>query len=282
MSNSLHALISNINEAINSVQDINDLTFQIKNNLERYIKTDAFVLNTLEVSLDKCIKDPLDHCIYQDLQYHYRVQLFYWAGNAFNLPHQHNTWSVAGIFHNENIVETFKTIDFLQTGKFIQEKYLSASRGEVGRIIPPCIHKVGNASEQTSLSLHIFKDSEDPLARVDDTFWFDETGARTADPNKRNDFPYNHDEAAQMRTLKISAMIEILSTINNAESTRLLERCFRVPGISINSRVDIVRSMLRSAKQTALLLGEELRTELPDSMLDDFDSTLKLAVTNHV
>jgi predicted metal-dependent enzyme (double-stranded beta helix superfamily) len=126
------------------------------------------VLDTLDQSMHagtEWIAPPLFY--HQQLKYSVRV--IFWPGNYENSPHQHKTWSVTGVLHNKLDFSIYE----LKSGEssLRKVKSFSASDGEVGYLVPGCIHQVGNSSGEVSASLHIFNNID--IAKPEDNaIWY--------------------------------------------------------------------------------------------------------------
>jgi predicted metal-dependent enzyme (double-stranded beta helix superfamily) len=85
----------------------------------------------------------------------YSVRLMYWPPKFSNSPHEHTFWTVTGVFSNALTFSTYRRRS-TDTPQLELEKEIRAVRGEVGYILPPCIHRVANESSLPSISFHIF------------------------------------------------------------------------------------------------------------------------------
>jgi|GEM_PF-1838927 len=93
-----------------------------------------------------------------ELFYHdklkFSVRLITWPAFYENNPHEHKTWSVTGVIHNQLDINTYT---MLNAGKQLKlERALNAAANAAGFLIPGCIHRVSNPSHELSASIHIF------------------------------------------------------------------------------------------------------------------------------
>lgn len=84
----------------------------------------------------------------------FSVRMIFWPGFYENNPHEHKTWSVTGVFFNTLNISTY---DLMSTQKSLKKnRTFSAKAGEVGYLIPGCIHSIKNSTSELSSSIHIF------------------------------------------------------------------------------------------------------------------------------
>jgi predicted metal-dependent enzyme (double-stranded beta helix superfamily) len=84
------------------------------------------------------------------------VRVFYWPPHSSNEPHLHDAWTVTGVLHNEITVETFRGANPADCTASDRSQRITARAGEAGFLLPPCVHRLHNASSSNSATLHIF------------------------------------------------------------------------------------------------------------------------------
>jgi predicted metal-dependent enzyme (double-stranded beta helix superfamily) len=89
----------------------------------------------------------------------YWVRLVYWPPKFSNSPHENTFWTVTGVLSNALTFRTYarrwRPLPSLES-----DKETRAVRGQVGYILPPCIHHVANESTFPSISFHILSGPE--------------------------------------------------------------------------------------------------------------------------
>jgi predicted metal-dependent enzyme (double-stranded beta helix superfamily) len=107
------------------------------------------------------------------LFYHEKLKFSFrmitWPGFYENNPHQHKTWSVTGVIHNQLDVTTYTLLENLQRLK--RERAITAFKGEAGYLMPGCIHRVSNPSHEISASIHLFN-NKDVTNPEDNAIWY--------------------------------------------------------------------------------------------------------------
>jgi hypothetical protein len=83
------------------------------------------------------------------------IRVFYWPPGYQNSPHLHRTWTVTGVLYNEIVVETFKEATAVcdSLGPSVS---IAAHAGNVGYLLPPCVHYLHNSSQLDSATMHVF------------------------------------------------------------------------------------------------------------------------------
>lgn len=210
-----------ITQAVQSSQDDASLTQQVRALLMQALKGEEFVLDCVEEAQISILQAPLawsNPPIINNDKLGFSVRLVYWPPRFQNSPHEHTFWTVTGVFSNELTFTTYrrgKENDFehLEVDRRIEGKF-----GEVGYILPPCIHSVGNPSPAPSISIHIFSGPKLTVESYERgrTTWYDPAG------ESRRSSPMFTVSAA------VQALLELLETIPNSRALLLLDRMFPV------------------------------------------------------
>jgi hypothetical protein len=82
--------------------------------------------------------------------------MFYWPPGLRDDPHRHDEWTVTGILHNEVVIETFPDFSASAQENGAPLKRIVAHAGETGYLVPPCVHRIQNASSTPSTTFHVF------------------------------------------------------------------------------------------------------------------------------
>lgn len=147
---------------------------------------------------------------------HFSIRIIYWPGFYENNPHEHNTWSVTGILHNHLIISTYTLLT--NPKRLKKERIIKAKTGEIGYLIPGCIHNILNPGNDFSASLHIFNNIE-PYGIKENAIWY-------PSPKK-----YDLRQGLVARALTIGTLIA--SSIKSKKSLILLDRIFQIAPTSI-------------------------------------------------
>jgi len=103
------------------------------------------------------------------------VHLIFWPPQFRNNPHRHNTWSVTGVVHNAVKVRTFHFADD-ENAQLEQDRLLGGEAGDVGYLLPGCIHSVSNESDAEACTLHVFGGEDDEGVVTEHTIWYPSRG----------------------------------------------------------------------------------------------------------
>ncbi len=121
------------------------------------------LIGSLELSDDFVESIKADHengRIYTSTEHGFFVKVFHWSAGAKTPIHNHNTWGVMGILHNQLYVTEYSMTALETPGQFdVSEKdAYQAQRGAIIYLTSPDdeIHQIVNNSEQESLSVHIY------------------------------------------------------------------------------------------------------------------------------
>lgn len=101
-----------------------------------------------------------DGRIYTSPEHGFFVQVFHWPAGVKTPIHNHNTWGVMGILHNQLHVTEYSMTALETPGQFdvsAKDDY-QAQRGAIIYLTAPDdeIHQIVNDSDQESLSVHIY------------------------------------------------------------------------------------------------------------------------------
>ncbi|MBJ9739618.1 hypothetical protein I5523_08180 [Acinetobacter oleivorans] len=181
----VYQLANNINNTIKSSKDISELVSLVRETVAEAVVDQVFIRECVDYTLrnvDNFMITGNYSPLYVDSKNNWRMALFLWNPKSENEPHQHNTWSVSGVVHNQLEVKLFDKKD----GNVIEKSVLHAQEGQTGYLIPPCIHALRNPSEKNfTVTLHVFCDSELIEQRNYDTIWFGENDPRI-NPNPKS------------------------------------------------------------------------------------------------
>lgn len=82
------------------------------------------------------------------------VVSFVWQPGQWTPIHDHTVWGIVGIYQGVERTEIYRQ----QDGMLQKTRTLDCGVGEVGAVSPTIgdIHRVGNVSEQTAISIHVY------------------------------------------------------------------------------------------------------------------------------
>jgi predicted metal-dependent enzyme (double-stranded beta helix superfamily) len=250
----LYSLVDRVEQAHAEAESVAALARSVRDALREHIGDQEFVLDCLERMLNapgfidmrrRWTNPPL----HADMLLNYKFQVFFWVPGYVNAPHQHNTWSVTGVMHDQCSVFVYRRAD-TEAGaepEFIIDRRLVAEAGEVGYLLPGCTHSVGNPGRSISCTFHVFSDSQDERDRPRDTIWYPKPGAKGP--------------AMDPRYKAMFACAGMLGKIRHERSARLLDRIFALGGPRV--RLACVRAMMRIDPEKAVSRGEEFYSALP-------------------
>ena len=192
----------------------------------------------------------------------YRFKVFFWAPGFESAPHQHNTWGVTGVLHNRSSVVLYRNEGESDPlgARLVPERKFSAGAGEVGYLLPPCVHSVGNPGDSISATLHVFTDSAEEDQRQNDTVWYPKPGGKSPTKGPR----YN----------ALRGCAEILAHIDDARSMLLLERIFDLGGPYV--KLVCAKAMAAIDPRSAAARGDHFRASLPDALRETLASPTDL------
>lgn len=244
------ALVDRINRAIADHALVDDVVRGVRGAVTDGIADEGFVLECVE-RLVAHAEHHASHGVYLPLHteaaYCWCVKVFLWPPAFANTPHQHNTWSVSGILHNQLEVALYRREG--DGGAPREWHRFVARRGQTGYLTPPCIHALGNPDATTpSVTLHVFQQSSTPQQRLHDTQWLDEQ----YDPQ--------HVDAAVQVASELQAALLLLQSYPAALALPLLQRICAVG----NTKVQLAafKQLVRHDEEAALACGEHLARQL--------------------
>ena len=154
--------------------------------------------------------------IYYHEQLKFSVRLIFWPQFYENNPHEHKTWSVTGVLHNELTISTYQKIE--DPFQLLMDKFLQAGAGQTGYLMPGCIHKIANPSHELSASIHIFNNLNVKNPE-ENAIWY---------PSPRR---FNLTAGLIERTL--SSCLNMLSEHRSEEARSLVEKIFHIAPLGI-------------------------------------------------
>jgi hypothetical protein len=80
----------------------------------------------------------------------------YWRPGQVALPHEHTAWSISAVCHNCLEVSTFDRAESYLHKQLVPMRRFTATVGQVGYIYGPAIHSPRNATDDWTVSLHIY------------------------------------------------------------------------------------------------------------------------------
>jgi hypothetical protein len=219
------ALVAAVGQRLQPELTQRDQVLAVRGLVSDALRVDGFVLDCVELVLDSMSDATVpwrNPPIFTDTEHNYSIRLVYWPPRYANNPHEHRSWTVTGNIHNRLDVLTYRwgvpgDIDTLQV-----EKTLITRAGEVGYILPPCIHSVVNASDSVAASFHVFSglgESDGNDAGAEDfgstqTIWY---------PS-----PRKGEILRGARSRALLTTLDILVRIPGARSLALLDRIFQL------------------------------------------------------
>ncbi|HEY9838857.1 MAG TPA: cysteine dioxygenase family protein, partial [Candidatus Obscuribacterales bacterium] len=113
----------------------------------------------------------IDGRVYTSPEHSFFVQVFAWAPGSTTPIHDHKTWGLMGVYHNQLQITEFTIVPTPEPGVFSlhQKDRFQAGRGMIASVTCPDdeIHHVENPSEHYSYSIHVYG------AELDQTDYFD-------------------------------------------------------------------------------------------------------------
>lgn len=227
--NSLMAFATNLADVIRSSPNDANVALQIKNLLGNLINTDTFVLDCIDQAMSAMVppfSSWTNPPIFDDDELECSIRLIYWPPHYSNSPHEHTCWTITGVLSNELTFTIYRRNTALSGLEFAVDRELLGRPGEVGYILPPCIHRVSNHSDSPSISLHVFSGPKVEVASAfgevymrGQTIWYGSEVTR---------------ELPLVFTLNyaLQALIILLDSIISERSLDLLDRIFQFADLS--------------------------------------------------
>ena len=266
MSERLEHLVEEVDRAHATATSIEALARSTRDAVSRRIRAKDFLLDCVDRIVDAVAaaseETPTLRGGGPDLHVNerlrYRFKVFFWAPGFESAPHQHNTWGVTGVLHNRSSVVLYRNEGEPDPhgARLVAERSISAEAGEVGYLLPPCMHSVGNPGESISATFHVFTDSPDEDQRQNDTVWYPKPGGRSPTKGPR----YN----------ALRGCAEILARIDDARSVQLLERIFGLGGPYV--KLVCAKAMAAMDPRWGAARRDHLRASLPDALRETLAS----------
>jgi predicted metal-dependent enzyme (double-stranded beta helix superfamily) len=219
----LNALIAAVDERVRSSQTERGRVMGTRAILVDALRREDFLLDCVEcilVTMSRLLAGWANPPLHANLELDYAIRLLYWPPHYENNPHQHNSWTVTGVLHNQIRVTTYDLCPGASPVGLSVAKSFECAAGEVGSILSPCIHSVSNPTPSVSVTLHVFSG----LAANSGV----SEGDEESDPKRTVWYPsplkgrFHRDVVPRALT----ANLAILSRITGRRSTALLEKVF--------------------------------------------------------
>lgn len=156
-SSGLRAFDEALSQAIVEGNDVPATTRTVRSLVRTSLRDERFVRDCIDLSVQRLVRDGTswaDPPLIDDDAHGFGVRLFFWPPGYVNDPHEHTCWTVTGVLWNELVFSTYTKHG--DGGLLEPDRVIVASQGEVGYVIPPCVHSVANQSAAPSISLHVF------------------------------------------------------------------------------------------------------------------------------
>lgn len=208
--NKIEKILSDEGEVLHHLSLLRDLVKESLANDHFKLLCINEIISSIESSVQRNLDWNAPHLFYHE-KLKFSVRIIFWPAFYDNNPHQHKTWSVTGVFHNFLNIYTYNLIHNPQRLK--KEKSIIASSGDVGYLIPGCIHNVRNPSHEVSASFHIFNniDIQNP---EDNAIWY---------PSPRK---FNLSNGIVERAL--DACLTIMENIKSEKIISLIDRIYKI------------------------------------------------------
>jgi hypothetical protein len=174
----------------------------------------------------------------------YSVRVIFWPAFNDNNPHEHKTWSITGILHNELDINIYEMLE--NPKRLKKQRTILASVGEVGYLIPGCIHNICNSPHDLSVSLHIFNNILSIDRPEENAIWY-------PSPRKHNLIKGAVDRA-------LLSCLSIASNIRNEKSLNIIERIYSHLPLSL--KLNAISSMYLIDSSFARQCFDELEGKL--------------------
>ncbi|SRR5579883_1404004 len=227
----LNLFYNSITEVLMTDDDILIKLKKLRDIVKLNLQDDNFRLNCVESVIDTLDdwtnpeKDWNSPAIFYHEKLKYSVRIIFWPAFIDNNPHEHKTWSVTGVLHNQLDINTY---EMLENPKRLKKlRTISAKTGEVGYLAPGCIHNVCNTSHELSASLHIFNNISSIDKPEENAIWY-------PSPRKHNLINGSAERA-------LLSCLSIASLIRNQKSLGLIERIYSHLPLSL--KLNAVSSM---------------------------------------
>jgi len=116
MKTGLERLIEQVDLAHQEAASVEALARSVRAALLEHIAIRGFALDCLErVLASPALADPgpvwRNPPIHANKELNYKFRVFFWSPGYVNWPHQHNTWSVTGVLHNQSSILVYAAAD---------------------------------------------------------------------------------------------------------------------------------------------------------------------------
>lgn len=244
----LRNFYESIDEVITSDIELAKMLPVLRDSLKNALMVDDFRLNCVEKILDSIdawsddVKSWNAPAIFENKKLNYSVKVIFWPAFYENNPHQHKTWGVTGVFDNDLNINTYTLMQ--EPMRLKKERTITAKAGEVGYLLPGCIHNVCNPSHELSASIHIFNNLPGIENSEENAIWY---------PAPRK---YNLSKGLIERAL--SSCLSILRNIHTKKSCELIDRIYSISSISI--RISSINALYGIDRVHAALRFKELQS----------------------
>ena len=264
MSSYFDSFIKSVDDCLGSDSREQVRVLTLRELLSDFLTQEDFVLSCLERvtdSIGPCPEVWNNPPLFSNVDLDYSIRMIYWPPNYSNNPHQHNSWTVTGVFHNKLKVTLYVLDNTTESGLSVEKSFV-CGRGEVGYIYSPCIHSITNPSDIPSASLHIFSAL---LANA-----ASEQGVE-GNENKQTIWypsPLKGEILKGVAQRALMAHIDILRHIHCPQSLTLLDRIFELGDLSV--KIASIKALCgfdtehaaRKLSEVSMLYSEPMRSEL--------------------
>jgi predicted metal-dependent enzyme (double-stranded beta helix superfamily) len=219
-----------------------------------------FILGCLDAALRGFEEEPLrlpPRPLFKSPRDNFAAHFVYWPPKYRNSPHMHSSWGVTAAFHNDVVIEVFdrkqnESDDATNPAVLESRMRIEASPGEVGYLMPSCIHRVGNESELPAATLHLFGWDGPEQSEQNTTVWF---GKAREEGMASGILP---------RAMEIFS--EILLESREPLASRLMARVFALAPLPL--KLSIVQRLATIDLAASFSLSTKLAAELEGSARD--------------
>jgi predicted metal-dependent enzyme (double-stranded beta helix superfamily) len=218
----LKSFANSINDILRQNQELVSSLQQMRDHLRSSLLIDDFRLECIEHVLDSIDSwsDTVNPWNAPPILNHeemiYSIRIVYWPAFYENNPHQHKTWGLTGVFHNNLDVNTYELLD--NPKRLKKERNITALFGDVGYLVPGCIHNVNNPSDYLSASIHVFNNLPGIVNPEENAIWY-------PSPRRHN----------LSRGLIDRALTVCLASANSVQSLKARNIIDRIYGMSSDS-----------------------------------------------
>jgi predicted metal-dependent enzyme (double-stranded beta helix superfamily) len=217
-------LTNNVHDAVVSAEGSDNFLPSIKQFLTDIVDSSVLRLDCAKRILANVESGDPQPNIFHDEGHRHKIRVAYWSPGQSNSPHNHSTWVVTGVLYNKLQVKVYN--DTVNDGeKPVLDRVVTASQGDVGSLVPPGVHSVGNVSDDMSVSFHIYRCSPCYEERVAKECWFSgEEAKRISD----EDIDINNERLAYEREVALKAAAVLLKSVPKCDSFGVLEKIYQL------------------------------------------------------